>query len=182
MGQTIPLKGRLLIVEDSENLCSTIQRGFETRGYEVRVAHSMASACAIVSQWIPQLALIDLRLPDQGGLHLIPCIRAANPDVRMVILTGYASIASAVQAIKLGATDYLVKPADVPTIEAAFGHTQAAAALAPVERKLSLDRLAWEHIEQVLREHAGNISASARALGIHRRSLQRKLAKHPTRN
>lgn len=174
-------QARLLIVEDSENLCSLMQRGFEQRGYEVRVAHSAASARGMVPEWMPEFVLLDLRLPDQAGLQLIPCIRAANPAVRLVILTGYASIATAVEAIKLGAADYLVKPADVQAIEAAFLRSGADPSLAPAERPLSVGRLAWEHIHQILRQHGGNISASARALGMDRRTLQRKLAKHPAR-
>ena len=182
MGQArAPGKARLLIVEDSEDLCCMMQRGFEQRGYEVRIAHCAGGAVALLQDWFPEFALIDLRLPDQAGLRLIPCIRAANPGVRLVMLTGYASIATAVEAIKLGATDYLVKPAHVQAIEAAFLGSEADATMAPAERRPSLDRLAWEHIHQVLREHGGNISSSARVLGMDRRTLQRKLAKHPAR-
>lgn len=183
MGQVhAPAKARLLIVEDSENLCRMMQRGFEQRGYEVRIAHCASGAVAAMQDWIPEFALLDLRLPDQAGLHLIPRIKAANPAVRIVMLTGYASVATAVEAIKLGATDYLVKPADVQAIEAAFVRSDRLTATAPGERRLSLDRLAWEHIHQVLREHGGNISTSARVLGMDRRTLQRKLAKHPARH
>lgn len=173
---------RLLIVDDSENFCSMMKRGFEQRGYQVRVAHSISCAHAILKEWLPQFAVLDLRLPDHGGLELIPGIKAANPAVRLVVLTGYASIATAVEAIKLGATHYLAKPADIDAIESAFRRTEGDAAIAPTERQLSVDRLAWEHIQQILAEHGGNISASARALGMHRRTLQRKLAKHPARD
>ena len=183
MGQALaPDKARLLIVEDSETLCRMMQRGFEQRGYEVRIAHCAGRAVEAMADWRPEFALLDLRLPDQAGLRLIPRIRAANPAVRVVMLTGYASVATAVEAIKLGAIDYLVKPADVPAIEAALLGSDGHTGTAPAERRLSLDRLAWEHIHQVLREHGGNISTTARVLGMDRRTLQRKLAKHPARH
>jgi two-component system response regulator RegA len=177
----LPGKPRLLIVDDSESLCAMLRRGFEQRGYAVRAAHSMTCAFAILEEWPPELALLDLRLEDRGGLELIPRIKAANPRARLVVLTGYASVASAVEAIKLGATHYLVKPADIDTIEGAFRRTHGDASVAPAERQLSVDRLAWEHIQQTLSEHGGNISACARALGMHRRTLQRKLTKRPAR-
>src|ERR687895_993831 len=102
MGQgQAPHKARLLIVEDNEELCCMVQRGFEQRGYEVRIAHCAGRAVAVLQDWFPEFALLDLRLPDQAGLRLIPCIRGANPAARIVMLTGYASIATAVEAIKL---------------------------------------------------------------------------------
>lgn len=172
---------RLLIVDDSENFCWIMQRAFEQRGYEVRLAHSATQACEVLEGWLPGFALIDLRLPGAAGLTLIPRIKAANPAVRLVVLTGYASIATAVESIKLGATHYLSKPVDADAVESAFARANGDAQVLPTEQRLSVDRLAWEHIQQVLADNHGNISAAARALSMHRRTLQRKLGKHPAR-
>jgi len=174
-------KPRLLLVDDSESFCCAMQRSFELRGYEVRTAHSVPEACELLEGWQPEFAAVDLRLPGPAGLALIPHIRKASPASRLVVLTGYASVATAIEAIKLGATHYLVKPADADAIEAAFRRTEGDASVAPTEHRPSLNRLAWEHIQQVLGESGGNISAAARALNMHRRTLQRKLTKHPVR-
>jgi len=171
---------RLLVVDDSEEFCSAMRRAFEQRGYSVRAAHSAAQAREVAQDWPPEFAVVDLRLPGAAGLSLIPQIKAASPAVRLIVLTGYASIATAVEAIKLGATHYLTKPVEVGAIEHAFRMTSGDASLAPVELHPSVDRLAWEHIQRVLAENCGNISATARALKMHRRTLQRKLGKFPT--
>jgi len=178
---TRPGKSRLLIVDDSENFCWVMQRTFEQRGYEVRVGHSVSEACEVLEDWLPGFAVVDLRMPGAAGLELIPHVRAANPAVRLVVLTAYASIATAIEAIKLGATHYLIKPVDADAIECAFARANGDASVAPSEQRLSMDRLAWEHIQQVLAEYHGNISATARALSMHRRTLQRKLGKFPVR-
>lgn len=177
----------LLIVDDDENCCWSMRRSFERRGYAVRVAHSVPAATALVAEFAPQFAVVDLRMPGASGLSLLAALREADPRVRVVMLTGYSSVATAVEAIKLGATDYLIKPATASEIETAFGRAGSrprAHGPAPDgddDHVLSVDRLAWEHIQRTLAQHGGNVSATARALGMHRRTLQRKLNKHPTR-
>jgi two-component system response regulator RegA len=171
----------LLVVDDDESFCSTMQRAFEQRGYVVRAAQSVTQASEMLKDWPPAFAVVDLRMQHATGLTLIPRIKAANPDVRLVVLTGYASIATAIEAIKLGATHYLAKPADATAIEIAFGLTNGDTLVAPAEKYSSVDRLEWEYIQRVLAENCGNISATARALNMHRRTLQRKLNKFPAR-
>jgi two-component system response regulator RegA len=172
---------KLLVVDDDESFCSTMQRAFEQRGYVVRAAQSVTQAHEMLKDWPPAFAVVDLRMQDATGLTLIPRIKAANPTVRLVVLTGYASIATAIEAIKLGATHYLAKPADATAIELAFGLTNGDTLVAPAEKYSSVDRLEWEYIQRVLAENCGNISATARALNMHRRTLQRKLNKFPAR-
>jgi two-component system response regulator RegA len=174
-----PERPNLLLVDDNENFCWAMQRSFTQRGYEVRVAHSVPEAGALIAHWKPDYAVVDLRMPGPAGLALIPRILEANAQARTVVLTGFASIATAVEAIKLGATHYLVKPVDADTVEGAFKRTTGDQAVPPSERELSVDRLEWEHIQRVFADNGGNISATARALGMHRRTLQRKLGKHP---
>jgi len=170
----------LLLVDDSESHCWALSRAFERRGYSVRAAHSAPDATRLLEDWYPDYAVVDLRLPGPTGLTLIPKLRAASPHVRIVVLTGYASIATAVEAIKLGATQYLVKPVDANAVESAFHHNGGDASTPSREDLLSVERLEWEYIQRVLAEHGGNISATARALKMHRKTLQRKLGKHPT--
>jgi two-component system response regulator RegA len=172
-------KPRLLLVDDNENHCWALTRAFEKRGYAVKAVHSTAAACGLVQDWPPEYAIVDLRMPGPTGLTLIPRLRAAFPGVRIVMLTGYASIATAVEAIKLGAMQYLVKPVDAPTVEAAFHHDCGDPNVASNDHLLSVERLEWEYIQRVLAEQHGNVSATARALNMHRKTLQRKLTKHP---
>ena len=169
----------LLLVDDNENHCWALTRAFEKRGYTVRAAHSAAAACALLDEWRPEYAVVDLRMPGPTGLTLIPKLKAAFAEVRIVMLTGYASIATAVEAIKLGATQYLVKPVDARAVEAAFHDDEGVAAAPTCDDLLSVERLEWEYIQRVLAEQGGNISATARALKMHRKTLQRKLNKHP---
>lgn len=175
-------KPRLLLVDDSESHCWALTRAFEKRGYEVRATSSAPEACVLIEGWPPAYAVIDLRLPGPSGLTLIPPLRAACPDARIVMLTGYASIATAVEAIKLGATQYLVKPVDAQAVEAAFQHNGGDVSTPAGDALLSVERLEWEYIQRVLADENGNISATARALRMHRKSLQRKLAKFPARH
>jgi two-component system response regulator RegA len=172
---------RLLLVDDDENFCWAMSRAFQTRGYEVRAAHSHIEANAVIQDWLPECAVIDLRLHGSSGLGLISKLKAANATMRIVVLTGYASIATAVEAIKLGATNYLPKPVDACDVERALFQHEGSELEPPSEHPLSVHRLEWEHIQQVLADYHGNISAAARALGMHRRTLQRKLNKHPAR-
>lgn len=174
-------KGRLLIVDDEENHAWIMTRAFERRGYRVHCASCAPQALVLAGTWHPDYALVDLRISEDSGLALIPGLKRANAGVRIVILTGYASVATAVEAIKLGAVHYLTKPVNADSVEAAFGRDTGDEHVGPADQPLSLGRLAWEHIQAVLSEHEGNISAAARALGMHRRTLQRKLGKFPAR-
>ena len=167
----------LLIVEDDASLRSVLARAMERRGFSVRVAEDAEQALASARAQPPTHAIVDLRLPGASGLTVVPALRALDAAMRIVVLTGYASIATAVEAIKLGATHYLAKPVDADQIVAAFGETAGNAAAEVPQKPLSVDRLEWEHIQKILGEHDGNISATARSLGMHRRTLQRKLGK-----
>lgn len=169
----------LLLVDDNENHCWALSRAFEKRGYTVKAAHSAPAACRLLEDWHPDYAVVDLRMPGPTGLTLIPRLKAALPNVRIVVLTGYASIATAVEAIKLGATQYLVKPVDANTVESAFHHEGGDTTVPSSDHLLSVERLEWEYIQRVLAEQGGNVSATARALKMHRKTLQRKLGKHP---
>ena len=169
----------LLLVDDNESHCWALTRAFEKRGYTVKAAHSAPAACRLLEDWLPEYAVVDLRMPGPTGLTLIPKLKAAQPDVRIVVLTGYASIATAVEAIKLGATQYLVKPVDANAVEFAFHHSASDIAPPSDDSLLSVERMEWEYIQRVLAEHGGNVSATARALKMHRKTLQRKLSKHP---
>src|SRR3954463_2469529 len=173
-------RGGLLLVDDNENHCWALARAFEKRGYTVKAAHSASEAYRLLEGWHPEYAVVDLRMPGPTGLTLIPRLKAALPNVRIVVLTGYASIATAVEAIKLGATQYLVKPVDANAVELAFHHSGGDTSLPSDDSLLSVERLEWEYIQRVLAEHNGNVSATARALKMHRKTLQRKLGKHPT--
>ena len=172
-------KPRLLLVDDNENHCWALTRAFEKRGYAVKAAHSAPAACCLLQDWHPEYAVVDLRMPGPTGLTLIPRLKIVFPDVRIVMLTGYASIATAVEAIKLGATQYLVKPVDATTVEAAFRGDSGDTTVASSDHLVSVERLEWEYIHRVLTEQHGNVSATARALNMHRKTLQRKLTKHP---
>jgi two-component system response regulator RegA len=169
----------LLLVDDDENHCWALARAFERRGYTVKAAHSVPAACSVLEDWQPEFAVVDLRMPGPSGLSLIPKLKAAFPGVRVVVLTGYASVVTAVEAIKLGATQYLVKPVDARTVEAAFHNDEGDASLPTSDDVFSVGRLEWEYIQRVLAEQGGNVSATARALNMHRKTLQRKLSKHP---
>jgi two-component system, response regulator RegA len=174
-------KGRLLIVDDEENQCRALKHAFESRGYDVRCARLAAEALCVAEAWRPSYVVLDLRMPGPSGLTLISRLGAASPGVRVVVLTGYASIPTAVEAIKLGAVHYLTKPASADAVEAAFHCDGADEAGPAIGEALSVDRLAWDHIQAILAEHDGNISAAARVLGMHRRTLQRKLGKSAAR-
>ncbi|WP_153098841.1 response regulator transcription factor [Paraburkholderia hayleyella] len=177
-------KMNFLVIDDDEVFSGILARGLTRRGYTVSQAHDAREALLLADQQTFGQITIDLHLGNDSGLTLIAPLRKAQPEARMLVLTGYASIATAVQAVKDGADNYLAKPANVETILAALqseaSELQAEEALEhPVP--LSVARLEWEHIQRVLTEHAGNVSATARALNMHRRTLQRKLAKRPVR-
>ena len=169
---------RLLIVDDDVVFTQVLARALTKRGYDVREAHDANEALSLVKSFQPRYLTLDLKMVDCSGLQLIPELLALQPALNIVVLTGYSSIATAVQAIKLGATNYLCKPANADEILAAF-RGQVNEALAVQDTPISVNRLEWEHIQKVLAENDGNISATARALGMHRRTLQRKLHKRP---
>ncbi|MFO7647570.1 response regulator transcription factor [Halomonas sp. 3H] len=172
---------RLLIVDDDEMFCHVLDRALSRRGYRVLVAHDAEQALTLAHQHRPELATLDLKLEHESGLKLLPELLEIVPECRVVVLTGYSSIATAVEAIKLGAVNYLCKPADAEEVLAAFSKEGGDPETEVAEQPPSINRIAWEHIQKVLQEHDGNISATARALGMHRRTLQRKLQKRPVR-
>jgi two-component system response regulator RegA len=172
---------RVLVVDDDPVFAETLARALRRRGQEVDLAADGDAALALAARGGYQAAVLDLRLAADSGLRLIEPLRLACPGLRILLLTGYASIATAVQAIKLGAAHYLTKPAGVDEILAALGGEAGDAEVAPAEQPMSVDRLEWEHIQKVLAENDGNLSATARALRMHRRTLQRKLSKRPVK-
>ena len=171
----------LLLVDDDITFCKVLGAALEKRGFNVCMAHSVEQAIPLAEANPPEYAVVDMKMGGAPGLSLVKVLHRLDPNTRIVMLTGYASIATAVEAIKLGATQYLAKPANTDEIVAAFG--RAADGDAPVKvQTTQLDNLEWDHIQRVLHEHEGNVSATARALNMHRRTLQRKLAKPPLRS
>ena len=172
----------LLLVDDDEIFRERLARSFRKRGYLVRTAGCCDEARHHARQESPELAVVDLRMPGCSGIELVRDLNEIDSSTKILILTGYGSIATAVDAVKLGATNYMPKPADADDIIAAFERGDS-----PIEatqtsyRAPSLARAEWEHIQRVLADSAGNISEAARRLGIHRRSLQRKLHKYAPR-
>lgn len=176
----------LLIVDDDPIFARVLARALGSRGFEALTAANFDEARALVRRHHPRYCVLDLKLGEENGLRLIPELHALVPDMRVLLLTGYASIATAVEAIKRGAHDYLAKPVDADAVVRALldgdgtGIPDDELPDAP-EAPLALRRLEWEHIHRVLTECDGNISETARRLGMHRRTLQRKLGKHPVR-
>jgi len=168
----------LLIVEDDAAFARTLHRSFERRGYTVLVAASLEEVNSLLAARSPEYAVVDLKLA--GGTSGLACVRTLHqhdPEMLIVVLTGYASIATAVEAIKLGACHYLAKPSNTDDIEAAFGRAEGDADVSLTERPTSIKTLEWERIHQTLAETGFNISETARRLGMHRRTLARKLGK-----
>ena len=172
----------LLLVDDDEVFASVLAQAFRRRGYTVRVAHGVDAGIALAQAEPPEYAVVDLRMPGASGLELVRVLKDLDENTRIVMLTGYASIATAVEAIKLGAVHYLAKPADADEIRAAFHRDGGDTSVDVPERPLSVNRLEWEHIQKVLQECDGNVSETARRLNMHRRTLQRKLQKRPVRD
>lgn len=169
----------LVIVEDDATFARTLQRSFERRGYRVRIASDPAELEALLAAETPERAVVDLKLGTASGLPCVARLHAADPDMLIVVLTGYASIATAVEAIKLGACQYLVKPSNTDDIEAAFGKASADANVPLATRSTSIKTREWEMINETLVATGFNISETARRLGMHRRTLARKLEKRP---
>ncbi|GLU34260.1 response regulator transcription factor [Trinickia caryophylli] len=173
-----------LVIDDDEVFAGILARGLTRRGYNVLQAHNAQDAIKLANEHKFELMTVDLHLGGDSGLNLVAPLRELQPDARMLVLTGYASIATAVQAVKDGADNYLAKPANVESILVALkAEASAEQAEAAIENPtlLSVARLEWEHIQRALAENGGNISATARALNMHRRTLQRKLAKRPVK-
>ena len=175
----------LLLIDDDPVFLTMLARSLKRRGWDSLSAHDEAEALSLLAAPPAGIdgVLLDLNLAGYSGLRLIGPVREALPTVPVVVLTGYASIATTVDAIKLGATQYLAKPADTTAILAALAARAPDTGQAPPpEQTMSLKRLSWEHVQRVLAEHDGNISATARALHMHRRTLQRMLQKRPVQN
>lgn len=178
-----PFQGQsILVVDDDDLLRQQLARAFERRGLEVRTAANFAEAKQRICEESPELAVVDLKMPDGSGLRLLEMLHQVDPTTKSVMLTGYGSIATAIDAVRLGATYFLQKPADADEILNVFLRGDGPAVDTEGAPKApSLARAEWEHINRVLNDCGGNISEAARRLGLHRRSLQRKLQKFPPR-
>lgn len=169
---------RILIVDDDVIYRDRLARSFRLAGHEVAVAGDGESAITTAREFLPTAAVLDLRMPEMGGLECLKLLVEDHPEVKVVMLTGYGSIASAIEAVRAGAADYLTKPADTDQILAVLSG-EPMPEVDGGSSVPSLERLEWEHIQRVLHDNQGNISRTAEALGMHRRSLQRKLQKYP---
>jgi two-component system response regulator RegA len=185
--EAAPLRGlseadrTLLIVDDDAPLCQRLARAMERRGFVVATAESVATGMAVAKANPPAFAVVDLRLGDGSGLDVVSAVRGARPGARIVMLTGYGNIATAVAAVKAGALDYLPKPADADAVERAL-LAQEGETPPPPEDPMSADRVRWEHIQRVFELCDRNVSETARRLKMHRRTLQRILSKHAPRS
>jgi two-component system response regulator RegA len=176
----LPADASLLIVEDDKAFLVRLARAMEARGFAVTTAETVADGLANVGAKPPAFAVVDMRLGDGNGLDVISALKERRPDARAIVLTGYGNIATAVNAVKLGAIDYLAKPADADDVVAAL-LSQGDAKVAPPENPMSADRVRWEHIQRVYELCDRNVSETARRLNMHRRTLQRILAKRAPR-
>lgn len=170
----------VLVVDDDRAFCAALAAALRRRGFEVVVAYGYQDALSEAKAWAPSRAVVDLRMPGKDGLELVVALKGLLPELEIVVLTGYGSIATAVQAIKLGARHYLTKPATADEILQSF-ETDADVEVSPALQTMPLGDVEREHIEQVLVDVGGNVSEAARRLGLHRRTLQRKLARKRTR-
>jgi len=173
-------KRTLLIVEDDKSFLQRLARAMEARGFEVRAAESVSEGLQEVEKSAPAFAVVDMRLGDGNGLDVIVALKVRRPDARAIILTGYGNIATAVNAVKIGAVDYLSKPADADDVVAALLALEGRKA-DPPEHPMSADRVRWEHIQRIYELCGRNVSETARRLNMHRRTLQRILAKRAPR-
>ena len=172
---------RVLIIDDDQVFCRLLDKGLQRLGYQTLTAHSTVQA--LNTESTPDIILLDMRLGEESGLSLVPALLGLFPHAKIIIVTGYANLATAVTAIKKGASNYIAKPVDVKDVHAVIqeclGGESAALGEVPLpDEAPSLKRLEWEHIHRVLEENEGNISRTAQQLGMHRRTLQRKLKKH----
>lgn len=175
-------KATLLLVDDDEDFLNALAAAMRKRGFTVSLANSAEAAFELARTDPPEFAVVDLKMSGNSGLVLVRQLNDLEAGTKIVVLTGYASIATAIEAIKLGATHYLAKPVDADEIVAAFEKKNGNAEIELSSNPLTVNRLEWEHIQRVLSEHDGNISATARSLNMHRRTLQRKLGKKPSAN
>lgn len=171
----------LLIVDDDKIFSDVLAKAMTKRGFDVHITHTIEDAMALAEAVALEYAIVDLKLSSESGLVMVEKLKALDPGTRIVMLTGYASIATAVEAIKLGATHYLAKPVDADEIMTAFERTSGNTDTPISANPLSVGRLEWEYIHRILAENDNNISVTARILNMHRRTLQRKLAKKPHR-
>jgi two-component system response regulator RegA len=171
--------GKLLLIDDDEAFVRVLGRALSRRGYDVITAQNTSSALAVARQERPHYAVVDLKLGTESGLDLVPQLKAIRQDMVVVVLTGYASITTTVTAIKRGASNYLAKPVTADDVVLSLTERENVDSTREDYTPMSVERLEWEHIQKVLQEHDGNISATARSLGMYRRTLQRKLAKKP---
>lgn len=171
----------LLVIDDDPAFNRVLSRALAQRGFTVFSALTAEEGLQLARRHEPEFVVLDLNLAGESGLRLIEPLLRTNPDARILVLTGYASITTAVDAVKLGATQYLAKPAEVDAILKALTVDEVVIEPAAPGEPMSIDRLEWEHLQRVLAEHQGNVSATARALKMHRRTLQRKLSKRPVR-
>lgn len=172
---------RYLIIDDDPTFCATLSRAIERRAHVAASAENSEQALALITEFKPERIVLDLKLGAESGLAVLKQITAGESDAKVLMLTGYSSIPTAVEATKLGAVNYLCKPVSVDEILAAFEQTSANDTVPVESQPPSVNRLEWEHIQRVLQQHDGNISSTARALGMHRRTLQRKLQKRPVK-
>jgi two-component system response regulator RegA len=180
IGEGATGSGRLLIVDDDKAFVQRLARAMEKRGFETDIAESVAEAIGKVEAAPPDYAVVDMRLGDGNGLDVVERLRERRPEAKVIVLTGYGNIATAVTAVKLGAIDYIAKPADADEIIAALNRDPHDKALPP-ENPMSADRVRWEHIQRVYELCERNVSETARRLNMHRRTLQRILAKRAPR-
>lgn len=182
MDEPHDMRPSLLIVDDDEIFCEVLADALTDRGYDVVVAHDTDAGISHAQEHEPEYAVIDLRIGQESGLNMVDTLHKLDENTRIVMLTGYASVATAVEAIKLGAVHYLTKPANADDILAALHKDEGDTSIPVSDTPLSVKRLEWEHLQKVLNECDGNISAAARKLRMHRRTLQRKLAKRPVKD
>jgi len=171
-----------LLVDDDEVFCQVMQRALIRRGYSVDTYQSAQTAVNAARNRTYTKAIVDLKIAQESGLTLIKELKIVNPAMNIIMLTGYSSISTTVEAMKLGALNYFCKPVEVDDLLQAFANDKIIEEVAVPANPTSLDRLEWEHIQKTLQANEGNISASARILGMHRRTLQRKLQKRPVRH
>ena len=176
----LPSERSVLIVEDDRSFLQRLAKALEQRGFTVSTAESVADGLLMVQQVAPAFAVVDMRLGDGNGLDVISALKKRRPEARGIILTGYGNIATAVNAVKLGAVDYLAKPVDADDVVAAL-LAQDHATIGPPENPMSADRVRWEHIQRIYELCGRNVSETARRLNMHRRTLQRILAKRAPR-
>jgi len=169
----------ILILDDDVTFAETLGRSFSRRGLTSFVTHSIAEAERIIEAEAPDYAVVDLKIDQESGLRFLPILVDKSPITKSIILTGYSSISTTVEAMKLGTVNYLCKPVNTDEILAAFDDSEAVSETPIIDNPPSVHRLEWEHIQRVLTQYDGNITATAKALGMHRRTLQRKLQKRP---